>query len=155
MIGNTTIFKARKLNSNPCPLFLKLEGQSPGGSIKDRIGISLIQAAEREGKIRPGGTVIEATEGNTGLGLALVAAQKGYKILVVVPDKMSQERIFHITALGAEAMKTRSDVTKGRPDYYQDMAEHLSRKIENSFWVNQFANQASPAAHEMTTSSEI
>ena len=95
----------------------------------------MIEAAEREGKIKPGGTVIEATTGNTGLGLALVAAQKGYKILVVVPDKMSQEKIFHLTALGADVMMTRPDVTKGHPDYYQDVAKHLSRKIENSFWV--------------------
>ena len=115
----------------------------------------MFEAAEREGKIKPGGTVIEATAGNTGLGLALVAAQKGYKMLVVVPDKMSQEKIFHLTALGAEVMMTRSDVTKGHPDYYQDVAEHLSRKIENSFWVNQFANPANPAAHEMTTGPEI
>ena len=155
MIGNTTMFEARKLNSGPCRLFLKLEGQNPGGSIKDRIELSMIEAAEREGKIKPGGTVIEATAGNTGLGLALVAAQKGYKMLVVVPDKMSQEKIFHLTALGAEVMMTRSDVTKGHPDYYQDVAEHLSRKIENSFWVNQFANPANPAAHEMTTGPEI
>lgn len=155
MIGNTPMFEARKLNSDPCRLFLKLEGQNPGGSIKDRIGLSMIEAAEREGKIKPGGTVIEATAGNTGLGLALVAAQKGYKMLVVVPDKMSQEKIFHLTALGAEVMMTRSDVTKGHPDYYQDVAEHLSRKIENSFWVNQFANPANPAAHEMTTGPEI
>ena len=96
--------------------------------------------------------MIEATATNLGLGLAIVAAQKGYKMLFVVPDKMNQEKIFHLTALGAEVMMTLSDVIKGHPDYYQDGAGHLSRKIENSFWVNLFANPANSAAHEITTS---
>ncbi|MDP6829959.1 MAG: cystathionine beta-synthase [Alphaproteobacteria bacterium] len=155
MIGNTPMLELRNFDTGPCRLLLKLESQNPAGSIKDRIGLSMIDAAEREGKILPGGTIIEATAGNTGLGLALVAAQKGYKMLVIVPDKMSQEKIFHLNALGAQVMMTRSDVTKGHPDYYQDVAERLSNEIENSYWVNQFANPANPDAHEHGTGPEI
>ncbi len=155
MIGNTPMLEVSRFDTGPCRLLLKLENQNPGGSIKDRIGLSMIEAAERDGLIKPGGTVIEATAGNTGLGLALVAAQKGYKMVVVVPDKMSQEKIFHLNALGAEVMMTRSDVTKGHPDYYQDVAERLSGEIENSCWVNQFANPANPRAHEESTGPEI
>jgi cystathionine beta-synthase len=100
MIGNTPLMAARHLDCGPCELFLKLENQNPGGSIKDRVGLYLIQAAERAGLLKPGGTLIEATAGNTGLGLALVAAQKGYRLLLVIPDKMSQEKIFHLRAMG-------------------------------------------------------
>ena len=122
MIGNTPMLRTSKMDTGPCELFLKLESQNPGGSIKDRIGLSMINAAERDGKIKPGGTLIEATAGNTGLGLALVAAQKGYKLTLVIPDKMSQDKIFHLRALGAKVVMTRSDVEKGHPEYYQDVA---------------------------------
>ena len=91
MIGNTPLIEARRLDAGPCRLFLKLENQNPGGSIKDRMALSMVEAAEREGKIGPGGLLVEATAGNTGLGLALVAAQKGYRLLLVIPDKMAQE----------------------------------------------------------------
>ena len=117
--------------------------------------MSLVAAAERDGLIAPGGTLIEATAGNTGLGLALVAAQKGYKLLLVVPDKMAQEKIFHLKALGADVRITRSDVGKGHPEYYQDIAERLAAEIPNSFYVNQFGNPANPHAHETTTGPEI
>src|SRR5262249_33994469 len=103
----------------------------------------------------PGGTLIEATAGNTGLGLALVAAQKGYRLLLVIPDKMSQEKIFHLRAMGAEGMMTRSDVSKGHPEYYRDTAERLAREIPNSYFVNQFGNPANAQAHEETTAPEI
>jgi cystathionine beta-synthase len=155
MIGNTPMMEVRKLDAGPCRLFLKLENQNPGGSIKDRIALSMIEAAERDGRIGPGGTLIEATAGNTGLGLALVAAQKGYRLLLVIPDKMAQEKVFHLRALGAEVRMTRSDVGKGHPEYYQDMAERLAREIPNSFYVNQFANPANPRAHETGTGPEI
>jgi cystathionine beta-synthase len=145
----------RHLDTGPCELFLKLENQNPGGSIKDRVGLYLIEAAERDGQIRPGGLLIEATAGNTGLGLALVAAQKGYRLLLVIPDKMSQEKIFHLKAMGAEVMLTRSDVSKGHPEYYRDLAERLARETPNSFYVNQFGNPANPRAHEQTTAPEI
>jgi cystathionine beta-synthase len=155
LIGNTPLLNVRKLDSGRCELFLKLENHNPGGSIKDRIGLSMIAAAERDGKMRPGSTLIEATAGNTGLGLALVAAQKGYKLILVIPDKMSREKISHLKALGAQIVLTRSDVEKGHPEYYQDMAEKIARETENSFYVNQFNNPANPAAHEKTTGPEI
>ncbi|RMD78123.1 MAG: pyridoxal-phosphate dependent enzyme, partial [Gammaproteobacteria bacterium] len=126
LIGNTPLVEVRSLDAGPCRLFLKLESHNPGGSIKDRIGLAMVEAAEREGRIRPGGTLVEATAGNTGLGLALVAAQKGYRLLIVIPDKMSQEKIFHLKAMGAEVVVTRSDVGKGHPDYYQDKAEAIA-----------------------------
>jgi cystathionine beta-synthase len=155
MIGNTPLMAARHLDCGPCELFLKLENQNPGGSIKDRVGLYLIQAAERAGLLKPGGTLIEATAGNTGLGLALVAAQKGYRLLLVIPDKMSQEKIFHLRAMGAEVMMTRSDVSKGHPEYYRDVAERLARETPGSYFVNQFGNPANAQAHEETTAPEI
>jgi len=155
LIGNTPLVEITRLDTGPCRLFVKLENQNPGGSIKDRIALFMIEAAEREGRIAPGGTLIEATAGNTGLGLALVAARKGYRLLLVIPDKMSQEKIFHLKALGAEVVMTRSDVGKGHPDYYQDLAEHWARETPNSFYVNQFNNPANPQAHEEGTGPEI
>ena len=155
MIGNTPLMAARHLDCGPCELFLKLENQNPGGSIKDRVGLYLIEAAERAGLLKPGGTLIEATAGNTGLGLALVAAQKGYRLLLVIPDKMSQEKIFHLRAMGAEVMMTRSDVSKGHPEYYRDVAERLARETPGSYFVNQFGNPANAQAHEETTAPEI
>ncbi len=154
-IGNTPLVEIKHIDTGLCRLFVKLENQNPTGSIKDRIGLSMIEAAERDGKIKPGGTLIEATAGNTGLGLALVAAQKGYKLILVIPDKMAQEKILHLKALGADIRITRSDVGKGHRDYYQDIAERLSQEIPGSFYVNQFANPANPLAHESTTGPEI
>jgi cystathionine beta-synthase len=155
MIGNTPLMAVRRIDTGPCELFLKLENQNPGGSIKDRVGLYLIQAAERAGQLKPGMTLIEATAGNTGLGLALVAAQKGYRLLLVIPDKMSQEKIFHLKAMGAEVMMTRSDVSKGHPEYYRDVAERLARETPGSYFVNQFGNPANAQAHEETTAPEI
>jgi cystathionine beta-synthase len=155
LIGDTPLVEITQLDTGPCHLFLKLENQNPGGSIKDRIALSMIEAAEREGKLEPGGTVIEATAGNTGLGLALVAGAKGYRVLLVIPDKMSQEKISHVKALGAEVRITRSDVTRGHPEYYQDVAARLAEEIPGGFYVNQFSNPANPLAHERTTGPEI
>jgi cystathionine beta-synthase len=154
LIGNTPLVRVGGIDTGRCELFLKLENQNPGGSIKDRIGLSMIEAAEREGKLRPGATLVEATAGNTGLGLALVAARKGYRLLLVMPDKMSQEKIFHLRAMGAEVRMTRSDVGKGHPEYYQDVAARLAREA-GGYYVNQFENPANPAAHENTTGPEI
>ena len=153
-VGKTAMVKTANLDTGPCELYLKLEANNPGGSIKDRIGIAMIDAAEREGKLKPGGTIIEATAGNTGLALALVAAQKGYKTIIVVPDKMAQEKIFHLKALGADVRLTRSDVGKGHPEYYQDMAERIASET-GAFYVNQFSNDANPKAHEEGTGPEI
>src|SRR5882762_9708951 len=155
LIGNTPVVQTRRLDTGRSSLFLKLENQNPGGSIKDRIALSMVEAAEREKKIQSGSLIVEATAGNTGLGLALVAAQKGYRLLLVIPDKMSQEKIFHLKAMGAEVRLTRSDVSKGHPEYYRDIAERLAGEIPNSFFVNQFGNEANPLAHEQTTAPEI
>lgn len=155
MIGNTPMVELTQLDTGPCRLFAKLESQNPGGSVKDRIGLSMIEAAEREGKIKPGGTLIEATAGNTGLGLALVAALKGYRLILVIPDKMSLDKIQHLKALGVEVRLTRSDVGKGHPEYYQDIAERLQREIPGAFWVDQFSNPANPQAHYEGTGPEI
>jgi cystathionine beta-synthase len=154
LIGNTPLVEVRRMETGPCRLFLKLENQNPGGSIKDRVALAMIEAAERDGHLRKDSLIIEATAGNTGLGLALVAAQKGYRLLIVVPDKMSQEKIFHLKAMGAEVVLTRSDVHKGHPEYYQDMAARLARE-KGAFYVNQFGNEANPKAHEQTTGPEI
>jgi cystathionine beta-synthase len=155
LIGETPLVEITQFDTGPCQLFLKLENQNPTGSIKDRIALSMIEAAEEEGKLEPAGTVIEATAGNTGLGLALVAAAKGYRVVLVIPDKMSQEKISHVRALGAEVRLTRSDVTRGHPEYYQDVAARLAEEIPGAFYVNQFGNPANPLAHERTTGPEI
>ncbi|HWS79001.1 MAG TPA: pyridoxal-phosphate dependent enzyme, partial [Thermomonas sp.] len=138
-----------------CTLYLKLESQNPGGSIKDRIGMSMIEAAEKRGDIKPGDTLVEGTAGNTGIGLALVAQQKGYKLVLVVPDKMSREKIFNLKAMGAQVVLTRSDVAKGHPDYYQDLAERIARETPGAYFINQFGNPDNPAAHEFGTGPEI
>ncbi|HBK90700.1 MAG TPA: cystathionine beta-synthase [Parvularcula sp.] len=153
-IGKTPMVKISKIDTGPCELFLKLEANNPGGSIKDRIGLAMIEAAEKDGKLKPGGAIVEATAGNTGLALALVAAQKGYRLTIVVPDKMAQEKIFHLKALGADVRLTRSDVGKGHPDYYQDVAQRIADET-GAFYVNQFGNKANPDAHERITGPEI
>jgi cystathionine beta-synthase len=154
-IGKTPLVQITRLDTGPCQLFLKLENQNPGGSIKDRIALSMIETAERDGRLKPGGTLIEATAGNTGLGLALVASQKGYRLILIIPDKMAQEKIFHLRALGADIRMTRSDVGKGHPEYYQDMAERLALETPGAIYVNQFSNPANPLAHETGTGPEI
>jgi cystathionine beta-synthase len=156
LIGNTPMVEVTRFDTGCCQLFLKLESQNPGGSIKDRIGLAMIEVAEREGKLKPGGTVIEATAGNTGLGLALVARAKGYRVVLVVPDKMSSEKVLHLKALGAEVHTTRSDVAKGHPEYYQDVAARLAREAgEGSYYIDQFNNPANPLAHETGTAPEM
>lgn len=164
MIGNTPMLEFRKLDLGSggaagVRLFGKMELANPAGSIKDRIGLSMIEGAEKSGKLNPNGspppTIIEATAGNTGLGLALVARQRGYTIKVVVPDKMSQEKIQHLRAMGAEVILTRSDVEKGHPEYYQEVAAALAASTPNSYYTNQFGNQDNPRAHYETTGPEI
>jgi cystathionine beta-synthase len=155
LIGNTPLVRVSQFDTGPCTLYLKLESQNPGGSIKDRIGVAMIEDAERDGSLQPGGTVVEATAGNTGLGLALVARAKGYRVVLVVPDKMSTEKVLHLKAMGAQVHMTRSDVGKGHPDYYQDRAAALAREIPGAFYANQFGNPANPRAHEQGTGPEI
>ncbi len=155
LIGRTPMLELSGFDTGPCRLFIKLESANPGGSIKDRIALSMIQAAEADGRLKPGGILVEATAGNTGLGLAQVGILKGYKVLLIVPDKMSREKIQHLRALGVDVRITRSDVGKGHPEYYQDMAERLAAAIPGALYVNQFANPANPKAHETTTGPEI
>src|SRR4249919_688560 len=155
LIGDTPLIEVTRIDCGPCRLFLKLESANPSGSIKDRPARTMIEAAETEGTLKPGGTIVEATAGNTGLGLALVGGRKGYRTLLVVPDKMAREKVLHAKAMGAEVVITRSDVGKGHPDYYQDLAEAITRRTAGAIFVNQFANPANPLAHEMTTGPEI
>ena len=153
-IGNTPIVEVRGFDTGPCQLFLKLENKNPGASIKDRVALSMIDDAERRGVLYPGGHLVEATAGNTGLGLALVAAQRNYQVTLIVPDKMSREKINHLRALGATVKLTRSDVGAGHPDYYQDKARAFA--VSSGAWyVDQFTNPANPLAHERTTGPEI
>ncbi|HEY6943229.1 pyridoxal-phosphate dependent enzyme [Dokdonella sp.] len=155
LIGRTPMVKAQRLDTGTCELFFKLESANPGGSIKDRIGLSMIEGAEKAGKLKPGATLVEGTAGNTGLGLALVAQAKGYRLVLVVPDKMSREKIFNLKAMGAEVVLTRSDVAKGHPEYYQDLAERIARETPGAYFINQFGNPDNPLAHERTTGPEI
>ncbi|MEM7652635.1 MAG: pyridoxal-phosphate dependent enzyme [Pseudomonadota bacterium] len=155
LIGNTPMVRIRCFDTGPCELYVKMESQNPGASIKDRIALSMIEAAERDGKLKPGGTIIEATAGNTGLGLALVAASKGYRMVLIVPDKMAREKVHNLAALGAEVITTRSDVAKGHPEYYQDMAARIAKETPGAFYIDQFNNAANPLAHEQTTGPEI
>jgi cystathionine beta-synthase len=155
LIGNTPVVRVNHFETGPCDLFIKLESQNPGASIKDRIGLRMIEDAEQKGLLKPGSTVVEGTAGNTGLGLALVAAQKGYRLVLVIPDKMSREKISNLKAMGAEVVLTRSDVAKGHPDYYQDLAQRLADEMDDAFFINQFGNPANPGAHEEGTGPEI
>jgi cystathionine beta-synthase len=155
LIGNTPLIEISRFDTGRCHLFVKLENQNPTGSIKDRMALAMVEAAERDGHLSAGGTIVEATAGNTGLGLALVAAAKGYQLVLVIPDKMAQEKILHLHALGAKTVVTRSDVTKGHPEYYQDLAEKIAAEIPKAFFVNQFRNPANPLAHERSTGPEI
>jgi cystathionine beta-synthase len=159
MIGNTPIIRVNHLDTGPCELYLKLESANPGGSIKDRIALHMIEAAEARGDLTPGATIVEGTAGNTGLGLALVAQSKGYRLVLVIPDKMSREKISTLKAMGAEVIITRSDVGKGHPEYYQDLAAKVASDIksrgENAYFINQFANPDNPRAHELSTGPEM
>ncbi|MBT4530363.1 MAG: pyridoxal-phosphate dependent enzyme [Phycisphaerae bacterium] len=154
LVGKTPMLKIHGFDAGPCELFLKLESQNPGQSIKDRIAITMIEKAERDGHLKDGVRIIEATAGNTGISLALISSLKGYEITVVVPDKMSEGKIAHLRAMGAEVIMARSDVEKGHPEYYQDVAKRLAD--ENGwYFVNQFSNDANVEAHYKTTGPEI
>jgi cystathionine beta-synthase len=155
LIGNTPLVEVTRIDRGVCRLFLKLESANPSGSLKDRPARAMIEAAEADGRLKAGGTIVEATAGNTGLGLALVGGRKGYRTVLVVPDKMAREKVLHAQAMGAEVVTTRSDVGKGHPDYYQDMAEAIARRTPGAVYINQFANPANPLAHETSTGPEL
>ena len=155
LIADTPVIKAQRLDTGKCELYLKLENQNPGGSIKDRIGLYMIEAAERRGDTQPGAPLVEGTAGNTAIGLALVAQQTGYQLILVIPDKMSREKIFNLKAMGAEVVLTRSDVPKGHPEHYQDLAARLARETPGGYFVNQFGNRDNSDAHEQGTGPEL
>lgn len=154
-IGNTPLVEVTRFNTGKCRLFLKLESSNPGGSIKDRIAKTMIEVAEREGRIKPGDVLVEATAGNTGIGLALIGKLKGYRCVLVIPDKMSREKVQHLRGLGAEVIMTRSDVTKEHPDYYQNVAARYAEATPGAWFVDQFSNPANSYAHETETGPEI
>ena len=155
LIGETPLVEIKNIDTGLCKLFVKMESHNPGGSIKDRTALYIINQAERSGLLKPGGTIIEATAGNTGIGLALVGILKGYRVLLVIPDKMSLEKVTHLKALGAEVIFTRSDVGKDHSEYYHNIAEKLFKEIPGSFYADQFNNPANIMAHEETTGPEI
>lgn len=156
LVGNTPLIKLNKLNKGLKPqIFAKLESANPGGSVKDRIGISMLDSAEREGAIKPGGTIIEATSGNTGIGLALSAAVKGYKSVFVVTDKVSAEKINYLKALGGQVIVCPNAVKHDHPNYYINVAKKIANDTPNSLFIYQYGNPANPEAHYNTTGPEI
>lgn len=155
LIGQTPLVELNGFDTGKCRLFAKLESQNPSGSIKDRVALNIITAAEKSGALKAGGIIVEATAGNTGLGLAQVAALRGYRLILVIPDKMTRDKIRHLRALGADVRLTRSDVGKGHPEYYQDMARHIADETPGAFYADQFSNPANPLTHETTTGPEI
>jgi cystathionine beta-synthase len=155
-MGDTPLVRLRSVTRGLRPTVLaKLEMLNPGGSVKDRIGIRMIEAAEREGKLRPGGTIVEPTSGNTGHGLAIAAAIRGYRCIFVMPDKMSQEKISLLRAYGAEVVITPTAVPRESPESYYSVASRLADEIPGAFQPNQYFNQENPAAHHDTTGPEI
>src|SRR5512145_1074529 len=156
LVGGTPIVRLERLSRDvPGELLAKLEYLNPGGSVKDRIGISMIEAAERDGRLRPGGTIVEPTSGNTGVGLAIAAAHKGYRCIFVMPDKMSQEKISTLRAYGAEVVITPTAVEHDSPESYYSVSDRLAEEIPGGFKPDQYSNQANPQAHYDTTGPEI
>ena len=155
-IGNTPLLRLNKLGAGlRCDLLAKLEMLNPGGSVKDRIGVRMIEAAEREGKLLPGGTIVEPTSGNTGVGLAIAAAIKGYRCIFTMPDKMSHEKIALLRAYGAEVVITPTAVPPESPESYYRVADRLTEEIPGAFQPNQYHNAGNPEAHHATTGPEI
>jgi len=155
-IGHTPLVRLNNIAKNiKSEIYVKAEFLNPGGSVKDRVGLKMIEAAEREGKLKPGGTIIEATAGNTGVGLALVAAVKGYRCVFVMPDKMSQDKINLLRSYGAEVVITPTSVAPDSPESYNGVAERLAKEIPNAYRPNQFENPNNPLAHYLTTGPEI
>src|SRR5438067_4482327 len=155
-VGHTPLVRLRRVVEGlKSAVYAKVESMNPGGSVKDRVGVSMVADAERRGWLRPGGTIIEATAGNTGAGLALVAAVKGYRCIFVLPNKMSSEKIRLLQAYGAEVVITPTDVPPDSPDSYNGVADRLAREIPGAWRPNQFMNLANPEAHYRSTGPEI
>jgi len=155
-IGRTPLVRLRRIGADiASPIYAKVESLNPGGSVKDRVGFAMVEAAEKAGLLKPGGTRVEATAGNTGMGLALVAAVKGYRLIVVLPDKMSAEKIALLRAYGAEVVITATNVPPDSPESYNGVAERLAREIPGAYRPDQFSNPNNPLAHYLTTGQEI
>lgn len=155
-IGRTPLIQLNQITQNiTSTIYAKVESLNPGGSTKDRIALAMIEAAEKEGLLQPGGTIIEATAGNTGVGLALIAAVKKYRCIFVLPDKMSQDKINLLKAYGAEVVITPTSVPPDSPDSYNGVAERLTKEIPGAYRPNQFENSNNPLAHYLTTGPEI
>ena len=155
-MGNTPLVRLNRIGRDlPCPLYAKLELMNPGGSVKDRVGAFIIDQAEKRGELKPGGTVVEATSGNTGVGLAIAAALKGYKTIFVMPDKMSNEKILLLRAYGAKVVITPTAVEPDDPRSYYQVADKFARETPNAILANQYHNPDNPLTHEMTTGPEI
>lgn len=155
-IGRTPLIRLNKITEGlKTPIYVKMEAMNPGGSVKDRVGLAMITDAERKGHLKPGGTIIEATAGNTGVGLAMAAAVKGYRCIFVLPDKMAQEKISLLKAYGAEIVITATNVAPNTPESYSGVADRLTREIPGAWRPNQFANLANPEIHYRTTGPEI
>jgi len=156
LIGNTPLIKLNRLARDvKAQVFAKMESLNPGYSVKDRIGVAMIEAAEREGLLKPGGTVVEATSGNTGIGLALAAAVKGYKCIFVMTDKASVEKSRYLKALGADVVITPVSAKPGQPNHYVSTAKRIAAETPNSFYPDQYSHPANPEAHYRTTGPEI
>ena len=155
-IGNTPLVRLNSVSKGVnAEILAKMENLNPGGSVKDRIGVAMIQDAENKGLLKPGGTIIEPTSGNTGTGLAMVACIKGYKMIFTMPDKMSEEKRSLLRAYGAKVVVTPTNVSTGSPSHYIKVAERLARETPNSYMPNQYVNNANPLAHYQTTGPEI
>ena len=155
-IGHTPLVRLGNIGRDlPCPIYAKLEFFNPGGSVKDRIAVNIIEEAERSGRLQPGGTVVEATSGNTGVGLAIVCAKKGYKSVFVLPDKMSQEKIQLLRAFGARVVITPTAVSPDDPRSYVSVAKRIVADTPNAILANQYHNPENPRSHYLTTGPEI
>src|SRR6187200_552134 len=156
LVGHTPIVRLARLSRDvPGELLAKLEYLNPGGSVKDRIGLAMVEAAEQDGRLRPGGTIVEPTSGNTGVGLAMAAALRGYRCIFVMPDKMSQEKISMLRAYGAEVVITPTAVDPHSPESYYAVSDRLAEEIPGGFKPDQYSNPANPEAHYETTGPEI
>jgi cystathionine beta-synthase len=155
-IGRTPLVRLRALAKDiACPVLAKMESFNPGGSVKDRIGLAMVEAAEREGLLKPGGTIVECTSGNTGLGLAMVAAIKGYRAVLCMPDKVSSEKVNLLKAFGAEVLLSPTAVAPESPESYYSVARRVAAERPGSFFANQYFNPANPEAHYQTTGPEL
>ena len=156
MVGNTPLVRLNNIiEPGMARVFAKMESLNPTGSVKDRMAVHMVRRAEEAGLLKPGGTLVESTSGNTGLGLAMIAAAKGYRCVVTIPDKMSQEKIDMLKSYGAEVIVTRTNLDHAHPDSYVEVAKRIARETPGGFYTDQYYNMNNPEAHYMTTGPEI